>query len=115
MLLVNWGNTYFDVVYTSNTIELESMDWRKALNILFIVSIVILIFQMCVRQYPIVAKFGMMHLIAANICIYILSTFIEVKNSITHKSGRMMRLQGSASNQTYYLRSDTGELPYSFV
>lgn len=33
---------------------------------------------MCVQQYPILAKFGTMHLIAANISIWIFSTISEV-------------------------------------
>lgn len=89
----------------SEAILVVSMVMEYCHNTIY--SFLSLYFQMCVRQYPIVAKFGIMHLIATNICIYILSTFTEIKNNITHSSGRMVSLQGN-SNYTYYQSSDTG-------
>lgn len=67
---------------------------------------------MCVRQYPVVAKFGMMHLIATNICIYVLCTLTEINNSVTSTQARMVKMQGN-SNQTYYMAGDTGECKFA--
>lgn len=42
---------------------------------------------MNVRQYPIIAKFGIMHLLATNLCIWIFSTITEVHSSYTANGG----------------------------
>ena len=56
---------------------------------------------MYVRRYPIVAKFGIMHLIAVNICIAMVIVIAEInKNTTNNKS--IGQEQESSDNITFY-------------
>ena len=56
---------------------------------------------MYIRQYPIVAKFGITHLIAANISIWILSTMSEIGNEVKDSSYTLEETIPIQTNITY--------------